>query len=101
MVDIRHSNDENDTGMTTNDITFLGLGAMGRRMAARLLAAGYPLNVWNRSPGPSEALREGLAANRIQSIYGIINGTCNYILTRMREDGLSYPEALRIAKEGG
>ena len=30
-----------------------------------------------------KALREGLCANRIQSIYGILNGTCNYILTRM------------------
>lgn len=37
-------------------VTVLGLGAMGRRMAARILAAGHPLNVWNRSPGPAAAL---------------------------------------------
>jgi 3-hydroxyisobutyrate dehydrogenase len=38
-------------------IAFLGLGAMGRRMAARLLAAGHPVTVWNRSPQPADALR--------------------------------------------
>lgn len=38
-------------------IAFLGLGAMGRRMAARLLAAGHPLTVWNRSPQAADALR--------------------------------------------
>jgi 3-hydroxyisobutyrate dehydrogenase len=37
-------------------ITFLGLGAMGRRMAARLLAAGHPVTVWNRTPGPAAEL---------------------------------------------
>jgi len=37
-------------------ITFLGLGAMGRRMAARLLAAGHQLTVWNRTPGPAAEL---------------------------------------------
>ena len=33
-------------------VGFLGLGIMGRPMARNLLAAGYPLVVWNRSPGP-------------------------------------------------
>lgn len=37
-------------------IAVLGLGAMGRRMATRLLDAGYALTVWNRSTGPSETL---------------------------------------------
>ena len=36
------------------------------------------------------ALREGLVANRIQSIYGILNGTCNYILTRMEQERLPF-----------
>jgi homoserine dehydrogenase len=47
------------------------------------------------------ALREGLAANRIQSIHGIINGTSNYIMTRMSEDGLEFETALRQAQEKG
>lgn len=48
-----------------------------------------------------KALREGLRANRILSIHGIINGTCNYILTRMAEEGMEYSAALAEAKELG
>lgn len=47
------------------------------------------------------ALREGLAANRIQSIHGIINGTSNYIMTRMSEEGLEFGDVLREAQEKG
>lgn len=36
-------------------ITVLGLGAMGSRLATNLIAAGYPLTVWNRSPAPAQA----------------------------------------------
>jgi homoserine dehydrogenase len=46
-------------------------------------------------------LREGLSANRIQAIYGIVNGTCNYILTRMQESGLEYSSALKEAQAQG
>ncbi len=42
--------------MNTKKITVLGLGAMGSRMAANLLKAGYAVTVWNRSPAPAEAL---------------------------------------------
>jgi homoserine dehydrogenase len=48
-----------------------------------------------------QVLQEGLVGNRILSIHGIINGTCNYILTRMTQAGLSYAEALREAQEKG
>ncbi len=48
-----------------------------------------------------QVLQEGLVANHIRSIHGIINGTCNYILTRMSQAGLSYTEALREAQEKG
>ncbi|MFA6960272.1 MAG: homoserine dehydrogenase [Opitutaceae bacterium] len=48
-----------------------------------------------------KALREGLVANRFKLIYGILNGTCNYILTRMEREGLSYPVILKEAKELG
>jgi homoserine dehydrogenase len=48
-----------------------------------------------------KALREALIGNHIISIHGIINGTSNYILTRMREAGLSFPEALAEAQEAG
>lgn len=48
-----------------------------------------------------QVLQEGLVGNRILSIHGIINGTCNYILTRMSQAGLSYTDALREAQEKG
>jgi homoserine dehydrogenase len=48
-----------------------------------------------------QVLQEGLVGNRILSIHGIINGTCNYILTRMSQAGLSYEDALREAQEKG
>lgn len=47
------------------------------------------------------ALRDGLMANRIESIYGILNGTCNYILTRMETEGLTFKRALNEAQEKG
>ena len=47
------------------------------------------------------ALRQGLAANRIQELLGILNGTCNYILTQMSVHGLSYAQALRESQEAG
>lgn len=48
-----------------------------------------------------KALREGLCANRIERIYGILNGTCNYILTRMEEERLPFDEVLRAAQAAG
>ena len=48
-----------------------------------------------------KALREGLVANRFKLIYGILNGTCNYILTRMDREGASYPAILAEAKALG
>jgi homoserine dehydrogenase len=46
-------------------------------------------------------LREGLAGNEIQSIHGILNGTCNYILTRMENEGLPFEEVLEAAQKAG
>ncbi|VAX31655.1 Homoserine dehydrogenase, partial [hydrothermal vent metagenome] len=45
-----------------------------------------------------KVLKEGLVANRILSIYGIINGTSNYILTKMTEDGIDFLDALKEAQ---
>lgn len=47
------------------------------------------------------ALREGLVANRIFSIMGIVNGTCNYILTKMTEAGWPFEEVLKEAQVKG
>ncbi|HLX78998.1 MAG TPA: homoserine dehydrogenase [Burkholderiales bacterium] len=48
-----------------------------------------------------KALREGLAANRIEWIAGIINGTSNFILSEMRDKGSSFGDALRNAQRRG
>lgn len=47
------------------------------------------------------ALRDGLSANHIKSIQGIMNGTCNYMLTRMINDGVAYEDILKEAQELG
>ena len=47
------------------------------------------------------ALREGLAGNQIKTVLAILNGTSNYILTRMTQEGLSFDEALSLAKRSG
>jgi homoserine dehydrogenase len=47
------------------------------------------------------SLREGLVANRIQSIYGIINGTTNYVLTEMEKTGEAFEVVLKRAQELG
>lgn len=48
-----------------------------------------------------KAMREGLAANGITSIHGILNGTCNYILSRMRDEDLEFTEVLEDAQRLG
>ncbi|ABC23210.1 homoserine dehydrogenase [Rhodospirillum rubrum] len=48
-----------------------------------------------------KALREGLAANRIDALHGILNGTCNYILTTMRESGRDFADVLAEAQALG
>ena len=48
-----------------------------------------------------KALREGLAGNRIERVYGILNGTCNYILTAMEESGRDFDEVLSEAQSLG
>ncbi len=47
------------------------------------------------------ALRDSFVAEPIDDVFGIINGTCNYILTRMTEDGVSYGDALVDAQKKG
>ncbi|MGH7472537.1 MAG: homoserine dehydrogenase, partial [Candidatus Methylomirabilales bacterium] len=47
------------------------------------------------------AVREGLVANRIHAIEGIVNGTCNYILTKMTELGAPFAEVLKEAQDQG
>jgi homoserine dehydrogenase len=48
-----------------------------------------------------KTLREGLVGNQLARIYGILNGTCNYILTRMEQEKLSFAECLKDAQHLG
>lgn len=66
----------------------------------RGLRVGFEASVGGGIP-VIKALREGLVGNRINTIYGILNGTTNYILTRMFEENLDFESALKEASERG
>ena len=48
-----------------------------------------------------KSLREGFVGNRINALYGIVNGTCNYILTRMKLEGADFADVLADAQKQG
>ncbi|MGB6119872.1 MAG: homoserine dehydrogenase [Mesorhizobium sp.] len=48
-----------------------------------------------------KTLRESLAGNNVSRVFGILNGTCNYILTRMEAEGISFEECLKDAQRLG
>jgi 3-hydroxyisobutyrate dehydrogenase len=69
-------------------IAFLGLGAMGSRMAARLLQAGYQVNVWNRNPFKAQALVDAgarLAINPRDAATG-----ADFVIAMVRDDEASH-----------
>lgn len=47
-----------------------------------------------------KTMREALAGNSVSRVFGILNGTCNYILTRMEAEGISFDECLKDAAPG-
>jgi homoserine dehydrogenase len=80
------------------------LAVQGAALAAAAEERGVPLAFEAAVAGGIpviKALREGLAANRILRIAGILNGTCNYILTQMRERGREFAEVLADAQKLG
>jgi homoserine dehydrogenase len=80
------------------------LALHGAELAAAAEDAGTPLAFEAAVAGgiPAiKALREGLAANRILRVAGILNGTCNYILTTMRDTGRAFAEVLAEAQAHG
>lgn len=64
------------------------------------LCVGFEASVGGGIP-VIRALKEGFVADHIDLIYGIMNGTSNFILTRMAEDGLDFKDALAIAQSKG
>src|SRR5260370_19064284 len=76
----------------------------GTRLAARAEAAGVALAFEAAVAGGIpviKTLRESLAGNRLSRVYGILNGTSNYILTTMRESGREFGEVLAEAQKLG
>lgn len=74
--------------------------ALARAAEAKGVSLAYEAAVAGGIP-VIKALREGVAANRITRVYGILNGTCNYILTVMRETGRSFADVLAEAQKLG
>ena len=80
------------------------LAVHGTELAGEAEQAGVPLAFEAAVAGGIpviKALREGLAGNRITRVAGILNGTCNYILTVMRERGREFAEVLAEAQKLG
>jgi len=80
------------------------LAAEGQSLAEAAEKKGVSLNFEAAAAGGIpiiKTLREALAGNTISRIYGILNGTCNYILTRMEAEGLSFAECLAEAQRLG
>jgi homoserine dehydrogenase len=73
---------------------------LARRAEAKGVALAFEAAVAGGIP-IIKALREGLAGNRFTRIYGILNGTCNYILTTMRESGREFGDVLAEAQKLG
>ena len=80
------------------------LARHGARLAALAEANGVELNFEAAVAGGIpviKTLREALAANAIDRVYGILNGTCNYILTKMQEEGRPFLSVLGEAQAKG
>jgi homoserine dehydrogenase len=74
--------------------------ALAARAEERGLALAFEASVGGGIP-VIKTLREGLAGNRLERVYGILNGTSNYILTTMRETGREFGEVLAEAQKLG
>ena len=87
--------------VTANKALIAGHGSELAALAESAgVALGYEAAVGGGIP-IVKALREGLAANRVDRVYGILNGTCNYILSAMRESGRDFAEVLAEAQRLG
>lgn len=76
----------------------------GLELARQAEEAGVSLNFEAAAAGGIpiiKTLREALAGNTVTRVYGILNGTCNYMLTRMEQEGLSFGDCLADAQKLG
>lgn len=76
----------------------------GTELAARAEKQGVALNFEAAVAGGIpivKSLRESFLGNEVHRVFGILNGTCNYILTKMERDGRGYGEVLKEAQDAG
>jgi homoserine dehydrogenase len=93
-----------DSGRSVVTANKMLLALHGPALVDRAVARGVDL-AFEGSVGGGipvvRVLREALASDWVTSLVGIVNGTCNYVLTRMRENGLSFDAALKEAQAKG
>ena len=93
---------ENGKGVVTANKALIAL--QGDSLFALARKKNLPLGIEATVAGGVPVIRaisEALAADRIQSVYGIVNGTCNYILTQMEQHGIEFAHALEQAQAAG
>ncbi len=73
---------------------------MARAAESRDLCLNFEASVAGGIPA-IKVLREGLVGNRVTKLFGILNGTCNYILTKMEREGRSFADVLKEAQALG
>ena len=93
-----------DAGRSVVTANKMLLALHGPSLVDRAIAKGVDL-AFEGSVGGGipviRVLREALASDWVTSLSGIVNGTCNFVLTRMRQDGLGFDEAVREAQAKG
>lgn len=98
---IRYAIDKGKHVVTANKALLALKGEeLEKRARAKGVCLGYEASVCAGIP-IIRAIRDGLVANRIMSIYGIINGTANFVLSSMEENGISFEDALSQAQAQG
>ncbi len=90
----------NNKNVVTANKALLAYHRYDLQQSAGNLALGFEASVAGGIPIIT-ALREGLSANHIEAIRGILNGTCNFILTKMMNEGADFGEILKEAQELG
>ena len=93
-----------DSGKSVVTANKMLLALAGPEIIARAAAKGVDLAFEGAVGGGIpivRTLRESLASDRILELSGIVNGTCNYVLTRMRQNGLAYADAVKEAQALG
>lgn len=91
---------ENNKAVVTANKALLAYHRYELQELAKDLAFEYEASVAGGIP-IINALRDGLSANHIESIVGIMNGTCNYMMTKMMDEGVAYDAILKESQELG